>query len=94
MAQKLDVSKADILDAEADNMAVRVALAETHIIQESIKYLEQEGVCIDAFKSNMKKERSDTVILIKNIPFASEEFELREMFGRHGDLLRVRFLRT
>jgi multiple RNA-binding domain-containing protein 1 len=41
MAQKLEVSKSDILDVEADNMAVRMALAETHIIQETIKYLEQ-----------------------------------------------------
>ena len=48
----------------------------------------QEGVCIDAFKTG-KKERSDTVILVKNIPFATEEQELRDLFCRHGDLLRV-----
>ncbi len=40
MAQKLDVQKSDILDKEADNMAVRLALAETHIINETKKYLE------------------------------------------------------
>ena len=41
MAKKLDVSKSDILDPTADNMAVRLALAETHIIQETTQYLEK-----------------------------------------------------
>lgn len=41
MASKLDVAKRDILDLEAGNMAVRLALAETHVIQETIDYLKE-----------------------------------------------------
>jgi multiple RNA-binding domain-containing protein 1 len=37
----------------------------------------------------MKKERSDTVIMVKNIPHTTQEADLREMFGKYGDLLRV-----
>ena len=40
MAKKLGVKKADILDPESENMAVRLALAETHIINETKQYLE------------------------------------------------------
>ena len=89
MANKMNVAKSDILDVESDNMAVRLALAETHTIQETIKYLQDAGVSIDAFKANMKKERSDTVIMVKNIPFSTQESELRDLFGRHGDVIRI-----
>lgn len=88
MAHKLDVTKGDLLNADGSNVAVRLALAETHIIQETVQYLEKEGVCLDAFKSQMKKERSDTVILVKNIPFNSSEADIREMFSRYGDIIR------
>lgn len=36
-----------------------------------------------------KSERSDTVLLVKNIPYQTTEAELRELFGRYGDLVRV-----
>ena len=44
---------------------------------------------MEAFKSNNKKERSDTVILVKNIPFGMEESDIRDLFGKFGDLIRV-----
>lgn len=88
MANRMDISKGELLDRDADNMAVRLALAETHIIQETVQYLEEEGVCIDVFK-NKNTERSDTVILVKNIPFSTTEEDLRRLFQKHGDLVRV-----
>lgn len=33
--------------------------------------------------------RSDTVILVKNLPFTAESSALREIFSRHGQLLRL-----
>ncbi|KAG0205819.1 hypothetical protein BGX33_007733 [Mortierella sp. NVP41] len=86
IADRLNVSKADILNPDADNMGVRLAVAETQIIMETKKFLEEEGINVDAFG---KKERSDTVILVKNIPFNTTEQELQDMFGSHGDLGRV-----
>lgn len=41
MATKLDVEKRDILDRNADSMALGLALSETHIINETKKYLEE-----------------------------------------------------
>ena len=67
-------------------MGVRLAVAETQIIMETKKFLEDEGINVDAFG---KKERSDTVILVKNIPFNTTEQELQDVFGTHGDLGRV-----
>ena len=40
MARKLGVKKRDILDHQSDNMAVRLALAETNIINETKDYFE------------------------------------------------------
>ena len=41
MARKLGVTKADILDPTSENLAVRLALAETNIITETKEYLEE-----------------------------------------------------
>jgi multiple RNA-binding domain-containing protein 1 len=52
--------------------------------------LSQEGVDVEAFKTASKKERSSTIILVKNIPHSTEENELREIFSKFGDIVRVR----
>lgn len=44
MASKLEVEKRDLLDRDADSMAVGLALSETHIITETKKYLEEVGL--------------------------------------------------
>ncbi|KAK5671909.1 Multiple RNA-binding domain-containing protein 1 [Batrachochytrium dendrobatidis] len=87
MAKKLNVRKSDILDKTVDNMAVRLALAETNIINETKAYIEKEGVSIDALKST--QTRSNTVILVKNIPYTTEEEDLIETFGKFGTLGRI-----
>ncbi|KAJ1972817.1 Multiple RNA-binding domain-containing protein 1 [Dimargaris xerosporica] len=86
MAERLGISKGDILDPSASNPAVRVALAETHVVNETKQFLEIHGLALDAFA---QKDRSDTVILVKNIPFSTTEDELRDLFGRFGELGRV-----
>ncbi|KAM3580733.1 Multiple RNA-binding domain-containing protein 1 [Umbelopsis sp. WA50703] len=86
IADRLGVSKADVLNPEADNQAVRLALAETQIVQETKEFFSKHGIVLDSFA---KKERSDTVILVKNIPYGTSEEELRDLFGKHGDLGRV-----
>lgn len=40
MAKKLGVKKREILDPQGDNVAVKLALAETHIINETKAYFE------------------------------------------------------
>jgi len=41
MASRLSVDKSDILNRDSESMAVGLALSETHIINETKKYLEE-----------------------------------------------------
>jgi multiple RNA-binding domain-containing protein 1 len=80
------------MDTDADNVAVRLAVAETHLIAETKKFLEDQGVYLDAFDSTSSQwttDRSSTVMMVKNIPFDSEEGELRKLFGANGPLRKV-----
>lgn len=90
VAARLGVPKSSIMNAhESDSLATRLAVAETHIIQETKEYLEAEGVHLDAFINNAAVERSKTVILVKNLPFEVELEELRGLFAKFGALGRV-----
>lgn len=82
----MNISKSDILDPESSNAAVKLALAETHVIQETKTYLESQGVVLSSFSSSA---RSETVILVKNIPYGTSAEQIREMFDTHGTLARV-----
>lgn len=87
MARNLGVRKSEILDASSDNMAVRLALAETNIITDTKKYLEDHDVSLEAFTA--KKTRSNTVILVKNIPASTEEEDLLQLFTEFGTIGRI-----
>ena len=90
VSARLGVPKSSIMNThESDSLATRLAIAETHIIQETKEYLESEGVFLDAFINNAQVERSKTVILVKNLPFDVEGDELRSLFGKYGALDRV-----
>ena len=86
----MSISKAAILNPDpsesSTNPAVKLALAETHIITETKAYLEQHGVVLSSFST---KARSDTVLLVKNIPYGTTEAQIREMFEPHGELAKV-----
>ncbi|KDR77991.1 hypothetical protein GALMADRAFT_118866 [Galerina marginata CBS 339.88] len=87
IAARMNIDKSEILNPESgDNAAVKLALAETHIIQETKLYLESQGVLISSFSS---KARSNTTILVKNIPFGTTDDQIRELFDPHGELTRV-----
>ncbi|KAG1861131.1 hypothetical protein DFJ58DRAFT_777779 [Suillus subalutaceus] len=86
IADRMGIAKADILNPESDNAAVKLALAETHVIQETKSYLESQGVILSTFSS---RARSDTTILVKNIPYGTTAEQIREMFELHGELSRV-----
>ncbi|KAG9316576.1 hypothetical protein JVU11DRAFT_2629 [Chiua virens] len=86
IADRLNIPKADILNPESSNAAVKLALAETHVIQETKSYLESQGVILSSFSS---RGRSDTIILVKNIPYGTSADQIRELFMVHGKLSRV-----
>ncbi|KAG2337556.1 RNA-binding domain-containing protein [Suillus weaverae] len=76
IADRMGIAKADILNPESDNAAVKLALAETHVIQETKSYLESQGVVLSSFSS---RARSDTTILVKNIPYGTTAEQIRTM---------------
>ncbi len=84
----MNLSKADILSPESGNAAVKLALAETHVIQETKSFLEANGVVLSSL-SGGRVARDDTVILVKNIPYGTTADQIRELFEPHGQLQRV-----
>ncbi|KAF2765209.1 RNA-binding domain-containing protein [Teratosphaeria nubilosa] len=85
VADRLGISKSDVLDPTSSDAAVKQAHAETHIIQETKAYFKQQGVDLDAFK---KSQRGDIAILVKNIPYDCSKDELKRLFEEHGEVKR------
>jgi multiple RNA-binding domain-containing protein 1 len=84
----MGVSKADLLNGSDDiSPAVKLALAETHVIAETKAYFEKEGIVLEALQP--KVARSQTIILVKNIPFGTTIQGLQDLFSPHGDLKKV-----
>ena len=86
VANRLGVSKSELLDPTSADAAVKQAIAETTIIQETKAYFAANGVDLDAFKSH---RRGDMSILVKNFPFGTTIEELRKLFEEFGPVLRV-----
>lgn len=86
IADRLQISKSDLLDPTSSDAAVKQAHAETHIIQETKAYFESNGVDLEAFD---KQERGDTAILVKNFPYGTKASELKSTFEEYGRLSRM-----
>lgn len=87
VAKKLGVKKSDLLNPESSDAAVQQALAETSILNSIRQYFEENGVDLTTF--GQTKEKSDHVILVKNLPFDTTVSELTDLFGEFGDLRKV-----
>lgn len=83
VAEKLGLSKSEVLDPTSSDAAIKQAHAETHIIQETKSFFKEQGVDLDSFK---RSQRGDTAILVKNIPFDCSRDELRRLFAEQGDV--------
>lgn len=66
---------------------VRMSLAETRLVNETREFLERNGVVLDAF-SRPTSQRSDTVIIAKNLPAGIDGQELRQKFEKYGAVRR------
>ena len=90
MARKLGVKKNEILNHEnTNNMAVRLALAETNIITETKEYLKEHDVSLESFNTSRRDGKSLTVILVKNLPASAFEEDIIRLFEKFGTLGRV-----
>uniref|UniRef100_A0A1I8NPN5 RRM domain-containing protein n=1 Tax=Stomoxys calcitrans TaxID=35570 RepID=A0A1I8NPN5_STOCA len=90
LSQKFETSKQRILDTEegGSSAAVRIALGETQIVIEMKKFLEDNGVRVNAFDS-MGTKRSKTIILAKNLPPSTSVSDLTPIFAKYGPIGRL-----
>ncbi|KAI4902096.1 hypothetical protein NFI96_013174 [Prochilodus magdalenae] len=89
IAEKYNTSKSQVLDHESrGSLAVRMALGETQIVQETRQFLLDNSVSLDSF-SQAAAQRSNSVILVKNLPTGVQVQELEALFSPHGSLGRV-----
>lgn len=86
VANRLGVSKSELLDPTSADAAIKQAIAETSVIQDTKSFFTANGVDLDAFKSH---KRGDTTILVKNFPYGTTMDELRSMFEEFGPVLKV-----
>ena len=87
LADRLGLRKGDILNIKdglsSGDAAVRLAMGETHIIEENREFFRNHGVDMDALmsvKGNTLQKRSSTAILVKNLPYDTELEELTKVF--------------
>ena len=91
-ADQFGVRKSELLDLDTtQSLAVRLALGETQLVNETREFLESHGVKLNSFDSDTNEvtKRSKNVILVKNLPFGTSTKELTELFGPFGSLSRV-----
>ncbi|KAL4989503.1 hypothetical protein BDW68DRAFT_156435 [Aspergillus falconensis] len=86
VAERIGVSKADLLDPTSSDAAVKQAHAETHVIQETKAYFKANGVNLDAFK---QRERGNLAILVKNFSYGTKTEDLRKLFEPFGQITRL-----
>ncbi|PKI83001.1 Multiple RNA-binding domain-containing protein 1 [Malassezia vespertilionis] len=89
ISDQLGIPKTDILtsDEAGASPAVRLALAETRVIQDTKQFFEENGMQLEHLHD--VRERSDDTILVKNIPYGTSGEELRALFAHFGDVGRV-----
>lgn len=89
VAANYNTTKEQLLNDSNTNTsaAVRLALGETQLVTETKKFLESNGVYLEAFNKPAKK-RSKTCILVKNLPAGTDKEEIKALFVKHGHLSR------
>lgn len=90
MADEYGITKKELLDKELDNPGVKIALIETKVINETKEWLKENGVAIDVFESDRANiQRSDTVLLVKNLGKEANRKKIAELFQRYGHVERI-----
>ena len=89
MAKKYSTKKSVILESSSGgSAAVRMALGETQIVNETRDFLHANGVNLEVFEQT-KPTRSKTVIIVKNLQSGTTDQELSKLFQPFGQLLKV-----
>lgn len=76
----------DTSEVSGGEMAVRLALGESFVVDQNRKFFADAGVDLSALQSSLSSskatQRSTTTILVKNLPHGSSSEELESMFAR------------
>ena len=98
IAAHYGMTKASLLDRDAADLPVRMALGETWVISETKRTLEDAGVNLDRLEAaaaasgsaatRKSVERSKTTLLVKNLPYSVAEDELVEILAEQGEIYR------
>lgn len=90
MSEKYNIKKSQLLaDADAkDSVAVRMALGETQLVNETKQFLIDNGVDLDAL-NEAESQRSKTTFLVKHLPYRTTAQEIEDLFAQHGFVQRV-----
>lgn len=86
IAKTYKTTKEEVLTGK--DAAVKMALGETQIVNDTKQFLLDNGVKLDAF-NQAPKLRSKSVILVKNLPAGTKADEIRDLFAKFGELGRV-----
>jgi len=97
---QLGVEKGELFGKDSENAALTAALTETSVIQQTKRWLQKEGIRVEAFEQagrNLAQskaidvegsKRRDDTFIVKHLPAGASAQELRERFARYGDLVR------
>ena len=90
VSKSYGISKAEMLDKEVENPAVRIATAETEVINETKEFLKANGINIEIFTTERKDcPRSKKVMLVKNINTGMAKKKLTNLFNNYGEVSKV-----
>jgi multiple RNA-binding domain-containing protein 1 len=83
------MSRSEIMDtgaASGGDLAVRLAIGETQVLQDNREFFLAHGVDVSAVESSTSAskavKRSGTMLLIKNLPHDVVNAELEDMFAK------------
>ena len=86
MSEKFGIAKSELLIPTSSNAAIKQAHAETYVIQEAKDHFSAHGVNLDAFN---EKDRGDTTLLVKNLPYELNVEDLRTLFSAYGSISKI-----
>jgi len=100
VANRLGFTKGEVFNVRdglsSGDAAVRLALGETHVIEENRKFFTSHGIDLDALdltsrnstttdRRQQKQRRSQTMVLVKNLPYDTTKEEITKVCHTGGD---------
>lgn len=91
-ARMLGFTKSQILNPESDDIASRLAIAESQLVNDTKEMFQKAGIDLSLFdRTNSSSQFSKTLIIVKNLKYETTEDEVRNMFAAYGSLVRFIF---